>query len=148
MARSIATTPCSNDTFLTPLIGTIVETRIRPDFVVRVRRSVDQLVSDPERRSTAEFGIRYWPVERFPYVVFYDLTELEVLVIGAMHTSQESQNGSPVEDDSANNACTGAAIRSWKMVVVSRRGPVRGSFADRWISHWQTFAHFEGSRKR
>lgn len=61
------------------------------DFVVRIRRSVDQLVSDPERRSTAELGIRYWPVERFPYVVFYDPTELEVLAVGAMHTSQESR---------------------------------------------------------
>lgn len=60
------------------------------DFVDRVRSSVERLVADPERRSKKEFGLRYWPVERFPYVVFYDLTELEVLVIGLMHTSQDA----------------------------------------------------------
>lgn len=61
------------------------------DFLARVRRAVDQLTADPERRTSADYGVRYWLVERFPYVVFYELTESEVLVIGVMHTSQESQ---------------------------------------------------------
>lgn len=61
------------------------------DFVVRVRRAVDQLTADPERRSSIDHGVRYWPVERFPYVVFYDLTKSEVLVLGVMHTSQDSE---------------------------------------------------------
>ena len=61
------------------------------DFVFRVRATVDRLLADPARHSTAEFGIRYLPVERFPYIVFYDLTEVEVLVVGVMHTSQESE---------------------------------------------------------
>lgn len=43
------------------------------DFLARVRKAVDHLISDPERRTTADYGVRYWPVERFPYVVFYDL---------------------------------------------------------------------------
>ncbi len=59
------------------------------DFVARVRRVVDQLTADPERRTSIDFGVRYWPVERFPYVVFYDLTESEVLVLGVMHTSRD-----------------------------------------------------------
>ena len=59
------------------------------DFVARVRRAVDQLTADPERRTSIDFGVRYWPVERFPYVVFYDLTESEALVLGAMHTSRD-----------------------------------------------------------
>ena len=61
------------------------------DFSARVRRAVDQLIADPDRRTSADYGVRYWPVERFPYVVFYDLTESEVLLLGVMHTSQESQ---------------------------------------------------------
>ena len=60
------------------------------DFVARVRRAVDQLIADPERRTSIEYGVRYWPVQRFPYVVLYDLTESEVLILGVMHVSQES----------------------------------------------------------
>jgi hypothetical protein len=60
------------------------------DFVVRVRKAVDQLIADPDRRTSADYGVRYWPVERFPYVVFYDLTDRELLVLGVMHTSQDS----------------------------------------------------------
>lgn len=61
------------------------------DFVVRVRKAIDQLMADPERRASSDYGVRYWPLERFPYVVFYDLTESEVLILGVMHTSQEPQ---------------------------------------------------------
>ena len=61
------------------------------DFIARVEKAVTQLIANPERRSSVDFGVRYWPVERFPFVVFYDLTETEVLVVGVMHTSQESE---------------------------------------------------------
>jgi plasmid stabilization system protein ParE len=61
------------------------------DFVSRVRTTVDQLITNPERRTTIDYGVRYWPVERFPYVVFYDLTEFELLILGVMHTSQDSE---------------------------------------------------------
>lgn len=61
------------------------------DFVVRVERAVSQMMADPDRRTSADYGVRYWPVERFPYVVFYDLTDTELLVLGVMHTSQESR---------------------------------------------------------
>jgi plasmid stabilization system protein ParE len=61
------------------------------DFVARVRTTVDQLIADPERRTSIDYGVRYWPVERFPYVVFYDLTKSELLVLGVMHTSQDSE---------------------------------------------------------
>ena len=53
--------------------------------------SFDQLIADPERRTPIDYGVRYWPVQRFPYVVFYDLTESEVLILGVMHTSQEPE---------------------------------------------------------
>lgn len=61
------------------------------DFLARVRKAIDQLIGDPERRTSVDYGVRYWPVERFPYVVFYDLSESEVLILGVKHASQESQ---------------------------------------------------------
>lgn len=60
-------------------------------FVDEVSRAVDQLTQNPERRSGVDFGIRYWPVKRFPFVVFYDLHGHELFVLGVMHTARESQ---------------------------------------------------------
>jgi len=51
---------------------------------------VDWVLTDPESRTTLEFGVRYLPVQRFPYVVLYALTDTEVLILGVMHTSRES----------------------------------------------------------
>ncbi|MFN5852142.1 MAG: type II toxin-antitoxin system RelE/ParE family toxin [Pirellulaceae bacterium] len=59
------------------------------DFLVRVRGAIEDLTTDPKRRASIDFGIRYWPVQRFPYVVFYDLFDSEILILGVMHTSQE-----------------------------------------------------------
>ncbi|WP_390889031.1 type II toxin-antitoxin system RelE/ParE family toxin [Rhodopirellula halodulae] len=67
------------------------QTKLGTDFVSRVRIAVDSLIADPERRTSIDYGVRYWPVERFPCVVFYDLTDSEILVLGVMHTSQESR---------------------------------------------------------
>lgn len=61
------------------------------DFVKRVRHATILLVADPERRTTVDYGLRYWPIERFPFVVFYDLIDTEVVVLGVMHTSQNSE---------------------------------------------------------
>lgn len=58
---------------------------------MRIERAVSQMMVDPDRRTSTDYGVRYWPVERFPYVVFYDLTDSELLVLGVMHTSQESR---------------------------------------------------------
>jgi len=60
------------------------------DFVTRVQRAVDRVLTDPESRTPLEFGFRCLPVQRFPYVVFYALTDTELLILGVMHTSQES----------------------------------------------------------
>jgi len=59
------------------------------DFVVRVQNATLALIADPARRSAVDYGLRYWPVERYPYVVFYDFTDAEVLLLGVMHTSQQ-----------------------------------------------------------
>ncbi len=60
------------------------------DFVVRVRRAVEQMTADPESRTASDFGVRYWPVQRFPYVVLFDLTKSEILILGVMHTAQDA----------------------------------------------------------
>ena len=61
------------------------------DFVSRTYRAVNDLISDPDRRNNPEqYGIRYWPVDRFPYVIFFDVIETEILIVGVMHTSQDA----------------------------------------------------------
>ncbi len=60
------------------------------DFVLRVRNAIDQIRSDPQRRSAVDHGIRYWPVGRFPFIVFYDLSETEILILGVMHTAEDA----------------------------------------------------------
>lgn len=59
------------------------------DFTLRVETAVNELIADPERRSAVDYGLRYWPVERFPHIVFYDFDDKELIVLGVMHTSQE-----------------------------------------------------------
>ena len=61
------------------------------DFVSRVRKAASELVADPARRPSTDYGVRYWPVGRFPYVVFYDFTDNEIVVLGVMHTSQDAE---------------------------------------------------------
>ena len=66
-----------------PLLGT--------DFILKIEQAVCEILDAPERRTDLEYGIRYWPIERFPYVVFYDITEDEILIVGVMHTSQDAK---------------------------------------------------------
>jgi len=61
------------------------------DFVARVRKAVSDLIAAPGRRTPIEYGMCYWPIGRFPYVVFYDLTEFEIFIVGVMHTSQQPE---------------------------------------------------------
>ncbi len=60
-------------------------------FLDCVETAVEKLIADPELRSNVDFGIRYWPVEHFPYIVFYDLTDSSMIrILGVMHTSQDA----------------------------------------------------------
>lgn len=74
------------------------------DFLARVRKAIDQLVEDPERRSLADYGVRYWPVGRFPYVVFYDLIEAEILVLGSCIRLKTRINGSQGDRECSNHS--------------------------------------------
>jgi len=62
--------------------------KLAVDFTVKVEKAVEEILGDPARRSLIDFGLRYWPIERFPHIVFYDFTETEVYLIGVMHPSQ------------------------------------------------------------
>lgn len=59
------------------------------DFTRKVETAVLELLDDPERRSQIKYGLRYWPVVRFPHLILYDVTDTEVLLIGVFHPSQE-----------------------------------------------------------
>jgi hypothetical protein len=61
------------------------------DFVNCVEAATRDLLEDPYRRSSVDYGLRYWPVHRFPFVVFYDLNLDEILILGVMHTAQEHE---------------------------------------------------------
>ena len=56
-------------------------------FLESVETATLKLAADPYRRSSVDYGLRYWPISRFPFVVFYDVRELEILVLGVMHTA-------------------------------------------------------------
>jgi toxin ParE1/3/4 len=64
---------------------------VADDFLTCLREAVDRLLEDPERKTPFEFGMRYWPVARFPYVVFYDVTKNAIQLLGVMHTSKDSR---------------------------------------------------------
>ncbi len=59
------------------------------DFTLKDERTVGGILDDPERRCDVDYGLKYWPLERFPHLVFFDSTDSEVLLIGVMHPSQE-----------------------------------------------------------
>ena len=50
------------------------------DFLECVEVATLKLAEDPYRRSSVDYGLRYWPISRFPFVVFYDVRELEILM--------------------------------------------------------------------
>jgi hypothetical protein len=56
-----------------------------------VAEAVGLLIQDPERRGAGEFGVRYWPLRKFPFVVFYDVTGDAILIIGVMHTARDAE---------------------------------------------------------
>ncbi|TWU00828.1 type II toxin-antitoxin system RelE/ParE family toxin [Stieleria varia] len=58
-------------------------------FTHEVETGIEALLSDPERRSNFHYGFRYWPIQRFPHLILYDVTPSEVLLFGVMHPSQE-----------------------------------------------------------
>jgi hypothetical protein len=63
--------------------------RLGVDFTHRIESDIEELLSDPERRSNIHFGFRYWPIKRFPHLILYDVTVAEKLIFSVMQPSQE-----------------------------------------------------------
>ena len=70
------------------------ETQSKPladAFVKRVAEAVERLVRDPDCRGPGQFGVRYWPLRQFPFVIFYDVTAAAILIVGVMHTARDAE---------------------------------------------------------
>ena len=61
------------------------------EFICEVCQTVDALLRSPDQGSRCEFGVRYRPLKRFPFVVLYDLHGEEILMLGVMHTARDAQ---------------------------------------------------------
>jgi hypothetical protein len=57
-------------------------------FIELVRECVSDIVADPQRFALSPSGCRYLRVKRFPYVVLFDVTENELLLLGVLHTAR------------------------------------------------------------
>lgn len=54
-------------------------------FVTAVERAVKDITSAPRAGANASDGVRWWPVRRFPYMVFYRLGPDELRVLAIAH---------------------------------------------------------------
>lgn len=57
-------------------------------FVELVRECTTEVLADPLRFAKSPSGCRYNRVRRFPYVVLYDVTDSELLLLGVLHTAR------------------------------------------------------------
>lgn len=57
-------------------------------FSMNVARAVENLASDPTRFSPTLSGLRYCRVDRFPYVVLFNVINDEVFLLGVLHTAR------------------------------------------------------------
>jgi plasmid stabilization system protein ParE len=60
-------------------------------FVDLVRKCVADVIADPERFASSPSGCRYGRVSRFPYVVLFDITDSELLMLGVLHTARSME---------------------------------------------------------
>jgi len=57
-------------------------------FATNVARAVENLASDPTRFGRTPAGIHYCRIERFPYIILFDVDDDEVLLLGVLHTAR------------------------------------------------------------
>ena len=57
-------------------------------FVEDVWRSIDDVIADPERYGRLPSGCRHKRLSKFPYVLLYDLTDEELLLLAVVHTAR------------------------------------------------------------
>ena len=57
-------------------------------FVDLVSQAVAEIITDPERFAPGQTECRYIRVSRFPYVVIFDVTDVDILLLGVLHTAR------------------------------------------------------------
>jgi hypothetical protein len=57
-------------------------------FVEVVRQGVADVIKDPQRYALSPGGSQYIRLPRFPYVVLFESTEVELLMLGVLHTAR------------------------------------------------------------
>jgi plasmid stabilization system protein ParE len=60
-------------------------------FVEIVRRSVSDIVENPERFALSPAGCRYTRLRRFPYLVLFEVAEDELLLLAVLHTARSME---------------------------------------------------------
>jgi hypothetical protein len=60
-------------------------------FTTVVRQRVDDVIAHPLRFSKSDAGCHYAQIRRFPYVVLYDVTDTEILMLGVLHTARSME---------------------------------------------------------
>ena len=60
-------------------------------FVESARQCVADVIADPSRFASSPGGIRYRRLRRFPYVVLFDVTDSELLMLGVLHTARSME---------------------------------------------------------
>ena len=60
-------------------------------FVELVRKSVSEVIADPDRFAASSSGCRYVRIPRFPYVVLFDKNGDELVMLGVLHTARSME---------------------------------------------------------
>ena len=57
-------------------------------FIAMVRKRVNDVIADPNRYGRTPSGCRYVRLTRFPYLLLFEITEDELLLLGVLHTAR------------------------------------------------------------
>ena len=60
-----------------------------PEFLEAVDELLTAIVANPRRHRIVGLGLRRAPLQRFPYGLFYRVTEEEIIVIACLHASRD-----------------------------------------------------------
>ena len=57
-------------------------------FIEAARSAANQIIDQPSLYAATEYGLRYVRLRRFPYIVLFDETKDEILMLGVLHTAR------------------------------------------------------------
>lgn len=59
--------------------------RAYESFVKEIFRAIDQIADDPKRWPLRRKSVRYFPLNRFPYLIVYELCDSETTIVALQH---------------------------------------------------------------